>query len=213
MDRSSRCVAWKTLISRRARATSAAFPYFKPFCRDETGQNFLDGGIYNNCPAKVALLERRLLWGDVADRHPDMLLSLGTGHILPDAGIGGAAVPPNPVHRPGFLVKTKAIVENIIEDQLLCEKAWDDMVRMATALCRNDRELTSRYIRLNVTVPDRVPRLDQVECVGELESLVLARGSDEEKEVAHRLIASCFFSVFQPAVQAARGTMPLVLGQ
>lgn len=142
-----------------------------------------------------------------------MLLSLGTGHNLPDAGIEGAAIPPNPVPRPGFWRGTKVIVENIIGNQLLCEKAWDDTVRMTTALCRNDREITSRYIRLNVTVPGRVPRLDQVECVGELESLVLARGSDEEKEVAHRLIASCFFSVLQPAVQATGGTMPLVLGQ
>lgn len=142
-----------------------------------------------------------------------MLLSLGTGDDLPDAGIGGAAIPPNPVHRLGFLAETKVIVESIIKDQLLCENPWDDTVQMATAVCRNDRELTSRYIRLNVTVPGRVPRLDQMECVGELESLVLARGSDEEKEVAHRLIASSFFSVFQPAVQATRGTMPLVLGQ
>lgn len=106
-----------------------------------------------------------------------------------------------------------AMIESIIEDQLECEMSWQRAVQAATALCSTDRELGSRYVRLNVTVPGRVPRLDQVERVGELEDLVIAKGSDEEKEVAHRLIASCFFSVFQPADPATMGTVSMVLGQ
>lgn len=141
-----------------------------------------------------------------------MLLSLGTGHTSPDDMIGAAAQA-NPQSRSKFLAEGKAMIENLIGDQLECDKAWSDTVRMATALCGNNRELTSRYIRLNVEIPGRIPKLDQAKRVGELEGLVLAKGSEEEKEVAHRLIASCFFSVFQPAVPATRGKSPLVVGQ
>ncbi|KAK0744575.1 hypothetical protein B0T21DRAFT_344761 [Apiosordaria backusii] len=47
-----------------ARATSAAFPYFKTLVKRETGRDFCDGGLYHNCPVKVAFNERRFLWDD-----------------------------------------------------------------------------------------------------------------------------------------------------
>lgn len=138
-----------------------------------------------------------------------MLLSLGTGHSSPDDLIG--ATTQNPQSRSKFIAEGWAMIENLIGDQLECDKAWSDTVRMATALCGNNRELTSRYIRLNVEIPGRIPRLDQAKRVGELEGLALAKGSEEEREVAHRLIASCFFSVFQPAVPTARAKSPLLV--
>jgi predicted acylesterase/phospholipase RssA len=62
-----------------AAATSAAPPYFKPFWHGSSDRYFYDGGFYNNNPVKITQQERKLLWPDVADRPPDIFLSVGTG--------------------------------------------------------------------------------------------------------------------------------------
>lgn len=61
-----------------AGATSAAPPFFKPF-ESYVGKMYLDGAIYYNNPVKVADNERKLLWPDVAESSPDIILSIGTG--------------------------------------------------------------------------------------------------------------------------------------
>ena len=60
-------------------ATSAAPPYFKPFQHEMTKNIYFDGALYHNNPVEVASRERKLIWPDVADKHPDIMLSLGTG--------------------------------------------------------------------------------------------------------------------------------------
>lgn len=63
-----------------AAATPAAPTYFKPFHHVlGTGRSFIDGALYNNNPVKIAQKERRLLWPEVSKKHPDVLLSIGTG--------------------------------------------------------------------------------------------------------------------------------------
>jgi hypothetical protein len=61
----------------RARATSAAPRYFKPFHHKATEAVFVDGATNYNNPVKIAETERRLLWPD--HPLPDIVLSLGTG--------------------------------------------------------------------------------------------------------------------------------------
>lgn len=61
-----------------ARATSAAPSFFKPFVSCK-GRTYLDGALYYNNPIRVANHERKLIWPDVADSPPDLILSLGTG--------------------------------------------------------------------------------------------------------------------------------------
>lgn len=61
-------------------ATSAAPKYFSAFkqtCYPFT--QFFDGALYHNNPASVGNHERKVLWPDVAENPPDILLSLGTG--------------------------------------------------------------------------------------------------------------------------------------
>lgn len=65
-----------------AAATSAAPFYFKPYIHPKTGQSYIDGALYHNNPVQVANRERKLLWPDVANKHPDLLLSVGTGQNL-----------------------------------------------------------------------------------------------------------------------------------
>lgn len=61
-----------------ASATSAAPSFFKPFT-SSIGRTYLDGAVYYNNPVKVANHERKILWPDVAENPPDIILSLGTG--------------------------------------------------------------------------------------------------------------------------------------
>ncbi|KAH7210627.1 hypothetical protein BKA60DRAFT_639227 [Fusarium oxysporum] len=46
---------------KRARATAAAPPYFKPYEKAETKKMYLDGALYHNCPVWVAHHEERLI--------------------------------------------------------------------------------------------------------------------------------------------------------
>src|SRR5271170_5001878 len=68
------------ISSNRLRATSAAPGYFKPFVKRDTNEGYLDGAMYHNNPVRVAYHESKLLWPDIQDCQPDILLSLGTGH-------------------------------------------------------------------------------------------------------------------------------------
>jgi len=65
-----------------AYATSAAPSIFKPFRHPDTEKSYMDGGLYYNNPIKIANHERRLLWPDVTDSHPDIVLSTGAGQNL-----------------------------------------------------------------------------------------------------------------------------------
>jgi hypothetical protein len=67
-----------------AAASSAATPYFKPFFHPSSGRYFLDGYLNSSNPAKILHQERRLLWPDIADRAPDIFLSIGAGQNKPD---------------------------------------------------------------------------------------------------------------------------------
>lgn len=65
-----------------ASATTAAPNYFRKFQhRDSSGHftEYYDGALYFNNPVRIAFNERRFLWPDMADRPPDIVLSLGTG--------------------------------------------------------------------------------------------------------------------------------------
>lgn len=65
-----------------AAATSAAPSFFKPFKHPRCDRTYMDGALYYNNPIKIANNERKLLWSDVADNEPDLVLSIGTGQNL-----------------------------------------------------------------------------------------------------------------------------------
>jgi len=67
-----------------AAASSAATPYFKPFFHSSSRRYFLDGSMKNSNPANILEQERRLIWPDVADRAPDIFLSIGTSQNKSD---------------------------------------------------------------------------------------------------------------------------------
>ncbi len=66
-------------VCEAAAATSAAPGYFKAYYHKPTTQDFLDGALYYNNPVQVVHREAMLIWPDMAESHPDLLLSIGTG--------------------------------------------------------------------------------------------------------------------------------------
>ncbi|KAK8066852.1 hypothetical protein PG997_013599 [Apiospora hydei] len=91
-----------------ARATSATPPFFKPYQKEETGNEYADAGYKHACPVWVAHHEGKSIWRDNTSHSapPDIMLSLGTGRNLGDredgsSGTGGEAVAATPARGRG----------------------------------------------------------------------------------------------------------------
>ncbi|XDG06053.1 hypothetical protein ABKA04_005668 [Annulohypoxylon sp. FPYF3050] len=193
-----------------ARATSAAPTLFKVFRKPETMNTYLDGALYYNNPVWVAYHERKLIWPDVRDSPPDILLSIGTGRNALEDNDALLATPtgsPNTSNNwPGAEPKPRKrkphsilhIATDRLDNLLECNKIWKSYVADTSASDNSKASNVNRKrsIRLNPDLRFEVPKLD---AVGELERVEMAAKQDlianKEKvvEVAHRLIASSFF--------------------
>lgn len=67
-----------------ARATSATPPFFKPYLKFETHQEYANNDLRYSCPAVVAHYEAKSIWSDIADCPPDLMLCIGTGRNVGD---------------------------------------------------------------------------------------------------------------------------------
>ena len=106
-----------------ARATSAAPMTFKPFDHEVTGQIYQDGAIYHNNPIELAMRERKLMWPDMADTDPDVVISIGTG-FSPNASRRMAF---NPRSRMGILSTAKQVAKiaaDHVQSALNSERTW-----------------------------------------------------------------------------------------
>ncbi|KAL6689739.1 acyl transferase/acyl hydrolase/lysophospholipase [Trichoderma pleuroticola] len=199
-----------------ARATSAAPPYFKPFTHKKTMCAYTDGAIHHHCPILIADQERRLLWEDVKDWAPDIVLSIGSGvkstNEIPsspetmslsasDDFINRISKPQRTVAGLGYLWRT---ANKIIERQLDCEDTW----RRYSNLNKSSKNKSAygddnRNIRLNVYFANQRPSFDDVESLEDMEQLgmfMAQENHDEIQNVVEKLIASCFyFEMLGPA--------------
>lgn len=158
----------------------------------------------------VADLERRVIWDEVSDMPPDIFLSIGTGLSAncESAELNGD-LSPDPQHQ-GHLETLQnkrsasglsymwRVAHNIIDNQLNCENIWNKFKHHTEAaptgkLCRPEDK--QRNIRINVPFPGNRPALDNIDSVETMETQV-ARSVQTNPlilEVAHRLVASCFY--------------------
>lgn len=174
----------------------------KTFAKRETGENFDDGAFSShNCPVIVASGERGLLWDNVGCEQLDIFLSLGTGQGA--NAVKRANSRSEKLKDPGSFVKMWEIAKRLLENTLECDGVWNSFVSASTGSCCGDPEFKSRYVRLNVGLRD-MPRLDDVGEIGELESQVTKNGVPRAREIAHRLVASCFY--LEPEVPADGST-------
>lgn len=167
-----------------ALATSAAPPYLAAFEKEETKTTYVDGAVYANCPAQVALTEVENLWPHNGAQL-DTLLSLGTGVQGPkDRKI------PSIVNF-GFF----RAVRGMIQRQLDSKSTWETFSRqhapanIRSRLRRFDPPLKGDYIDIYdcAKLPDLV----------DAASLwVEGSGKSMIEEMANILIANLFF--FEP---------------
>ena len=200
-----------TLIN-SARATSAAPLYFRSFCPKKSGRGYVDGALYHNNPVRVANSERKLLWPDVDNLPPDILLSLGTGHnrealekerMIRDRK--RESYPISPLEYPNdqsignrfadlFITPSllKILVnrmDNILDTTLAWDRFYEDVKGSGAA---------HRYIRFNPGLRFPPPKLDDKKSLKQLEdevnySLTHPSAKESLRRIAHRLIASCFY--------------------
>ena len=196
----------------RARATSAAPPYFKVFRNPRTGSGYLDGAFYYNNPVRVANLERKLIWPDTEHMHPDILVSIrasldhstsasDTEHfsissVLSNVtGVRSEGPQKRPALRrfPQFNNMLNVLLnraDNILNTELVWSSFMIDI--------KPSKDHAQRYQRLNPIISYKPPALDEVH---EMEKLqveafnAMRRGAQNSmaRKVAHRLIASSFF--------------------
>ncbi|KAI1760166.1 FabD/lysophospholipase-like protein [Hypoxylon sp. FL1150] len=76
-----------------ARATSATPPFFKSFLKPETNQEYANNDLRHSCPIVVAHYEAKLIWNDVADSPPDLMLSIGSGRNVGDRTTDDSSMP------------------------------------------------------------------------------------------------------------------------
>ncbi|KAF2230441.1 hypothetical protein EV356DRAFT_536374 [Viridothelium virens] len=172
-----------------ARATTAATGYFKPFHHEASKRTYLDGAICHNNPIAVAEKERRLIWSNLVELSPDLVLSIGTGISRQPRNIDNQSTSAPPL---GVYTNLKAkikIVKNHIASSLDCERTWNDFQ------CRLGNSRLSRYMRLNPKLSMEIPKLDDVQSVLELRRVVRDKMSQDSRieEIANRLISSCFY--------------------
>ncbi|KAI0555301.1 FabD/lysophospholipase-like protein [Xylaria curta] len=192
-----------------ARATSAAPPLFKPFLKHERQTSFIDGALYHNNPVWVAHHERKLIWGDKAASPPDILLSLGTGKHDTDDGQAPRSSQPADVQPPSqgkpkdrishsFPRQMLTIAIDRFDKLLECNIIWNNYMAENTSsdFGRSNNLIKRRFIRINPDLRFKVPRLDDVTELEQIEKAAnynINHNSPKIKEVAHRLIASSFF--------------------
>ena len=180
-------------VQLRARATSAAPLYFKPFKPEQSHREYIDGAVYHNNPIKVAEAERRYLWPDVERLEPDILLSIGTGKSSRNLAKEEEKQEKQRYwsRRASLLPKVLKIVFARMNDILDSEGTWQ---KFFTNVIQQGS--SQRYLRINPELSMTPPALDDIEKLWSLEADVkrsLRSMNEQVRGVADRLLASCFY--------------------
>jgi len=189
----------------------------------------VDGAIFHNNPVRIANYESKLLWPDVEDRHPDILLSIGTGHhgldkdeslqatrfdrrrldirrrVFKPSLSGKRSVPALKAF--GEVESWYTIFKKRVENVLDAELTWKEFRQEIKG--KHSEFAVERYIRVNPRTKDRTPKMDDKDKVHILQDEIkgtLGRHNMHNtiKTIAHRLVASSFyFERFGPSRETA----------
>lgn len=191
-----------------AAATSAAPLYFKPYTHTRTGTSYLDGGLYHNNPVHIANRERKLLWPAIANKHPDMLLSIGTGQNLSESRREALErrssspkndnTPNTPTNKPGGIRRTLNALYQRFDNILDAEHTWTEF---EADINNRNEGFSSPYIRLNLDLKSKLPPFDAKDKFQEFRAEVRRRLKDPDvmekvRDIACSLVASSFY--FKP---------------
>ena len=201
-----------TFVLPRARATSAAPPYFKAFRSQRSKREFIDGAVYHNNPIRVAEGERKSIWPDVDNVDPDILLSIGTGKPPAHLSTGPQKKKSQKDMRKWlrFVPKVFRLFFARITDILDSEKEWQ---RFHFDIASSSIE---RYVRINPELSTIPPSLDEKDKLWSLETETrrsLVPMQEIIRGIAHRLLASCFYfekANIQPLENHITGTSKIL---
>ena len=173
---------------------------FKPLCHRPSKQVYIDGAIYHNNPIQVADRERKLIWPDLENEYPDLIVSLGTAYK------SAAHLSPKKVALPrlGIFSHGKAlyrIAVDHIASALDSETAWHAYMNVLQPP-PNHR---AKFIRFNPQLSEDPPHLDGVEHMSYIQGVVRDMSSSDNRiqKVALRLIASSFYFEKSHSVELA----------
>lgn len=184
-----------------ARSTSAAPRYFRPFHHEPTQKGYVDGAIYHNNPINVAEQERKLLWPELEESFPDIVLSLGTAY---NAQLHRAESEKITSTSKRGVISHGVVLINLLKNHMAtsleCEKIWDSFLLHLPKAVQ-----LSRFVRINPQLTGEVPEMDDVK---ELQSLQMKarnflRHNERIEKLSWQLLATSFY--FQPTLAPEPG--------
>ena len=163
---------------------------FKPLCHGPSKQVYTDGAIYHNNPIQIADKERKLIWPELENNFPDLVVSVGTTYN----SAAGLTTEKVAVPRLGIFSHGKALYRLAVDhiaSALDSEKAWHSYMNVLQPPSNH----RSKYIRINPQLNEDPPRLDDVERMSYIQDVVreMLISDDKIQKVALRLIASSFY--------------------
>jgi predicted acylesterase/phospholipase RssA len=183
-----------------AAATSAAPLYFKPYTHPKTRTSYIDGGLYHNNPVHVANRERKLLWPELANKHPDILLSIGTGQNLSSARErlerrSSSPKTDDPTHKSKGIRRTLEALYHRFDNILDAEHTWTEF---EADINNRNTDFPSPYIRLNLDLKKKLPPFDAKDKFREFRTDVKERLKESDvvvmiQDIACSLVASSFY--------------------
>ena len=178
---------------------------FKPFCHGPSKQVYTDGAIYHNNPIQIADKERKLIWPDLENELPDVVISVGTSYNSTVLTSTEKVSSP----RSGMFSYARSlsrIAADHIASALDSEKAWHSYMTVLSPPSSH----RAKYVRLNPQLNEDPPRFDEVERMPYIQEKVREMsGSDSRiQKLALRMIASSFYFEKSQAVElATNGTV------
>ncbi|KAH0289422.1 FabD/lysophospholipase-like protein, partial [Aureobasidium sp. EXF-3399] len=192
-----------------AAATSAAPIYFKPYTHAKTRMSYIDGGLYHNNPVHVANRERKLLWPEIADKHPDMLLSIGTGQNTFETRekLARRSSSPKDGDKSKGIRRTLEALYQRFDNILDAEHTWAEF---EADINNRNTEFPSPYIRFNLDLKKKLPPFDAKDKFREFQADVKQRLKDSDvvemtRDIACSLVASSFYFELTETTQQQRG--------
>ena len=173
---------------------------FKPLRHEPSKQVYTDGAIYHNNPIQVADKERKLIWPDLENEYPDLIVSIGTTYN----SAARLSLEKSSSPRVGVLAHGKALIKIAVDhiaSALDSEKAWHAYMNVLQPPSNH----RAKYIRFNPQLSEDPPRLDEVESMSYLQEVVREKLSSDGRiqKVALRLIASSFYFEKSQSVELA----------
>jgi len=176
-----------------ARSTAAAPKTFKPYYHEASKQTYLDGALWHNNPINIADRERKLIWPELREDYPDIVVSVGTTfssrlHRQESERAAAVATPRRGVYN--HISALLKIAKDHVFSSFNSERIW---IEFKSGIPKSVE--WSRFVRLNPELTEDPPLLDEVHKMKALQSTVRSKMAQDAcvKRLALQLLATSFY--------------------